>query len=409
MLSMRNSCEGHRFRGCKKNTLTFRSGVQLLIFLAVSVSIRAFAFDGLHRVEPTAVGLDPERISAAILSLGETPGCWSVVITRHGALAAESYFSGQAEDLHAIWSVTKSVTSALSGIAIGEGLYPGVEAKMVDFLPPNLVPPENIKKLISLEQLLMMTSGLQWSEDEDWLPWLVSADPAEFILERPVDSLPGMSFNYSSATSHLPSVMLETALDTSVMAFADARIFAPLGIIDWSWDLDPQGYAFGGHGLHWRTEDLAKFGILFLREGTWKGRQLISSSWVEESTSPRFFWGDPWGALDQLDYGYLWWTAEASGYPVFFAWGWGGQFSFCVPDLDLVVATAADGDVGSFLAERQEKAILEVIVDTIIPAVDPEILFRDGFDSGTDRNWGFSSADRAAEVGNSLPAHSVDH
>jgi len=342
-------------------------------------------------MSPDAAGVDPQALSDALQDLSTTPGCWSIVVCRHGALLAESYFLGTPQDLHPIWSVTKSVTSALSGIALEGNIYPEIDLKMVEFLPPDLVPPEEIKKRITLRHLLMMTSGLQWSEDYDWLPWLASPDPADFILSRPVDSLPGTSFNYSSAGAHLPSVMLQTALGEDVTQFADTALFQPLGISDWSWDQDPQGYAFGGHGLHWRTEDLAKFGVLFLRGGLWHGEQLISRSWVDESTQPRFFWGEPFGPLANLDYGYLWWTAEADGYNVFMAWGWGGQFAFVVPEIDLVIATAADGNVESEQARQQEIAIFNVIVDTIIPAVDPELLFLDGFETGDSTNWRFSS------------------
>ena len=330
-----------------------------------------FAFEPLPRAEPEAVGINAVKLDQAVEAMGRVHGVWSVVVVRKGSVVADAHFIYQPETLHSVWSVTKSVTSTLVGMAIDRDAIPGVDVAMVDFLPHSIDPVDPLADRITLRHLLMMTSGLKWSEENDWLPWLRSSNPVRYILNRSVVSSPGLVFNYSSASSHLPSVMLTEILGGDPAEFAESQLFESMGISDWGWDRDPQNYPFGGHGIKMRTEDLAKLGILFLRKGRWQGRQVVSREWVEEAVQPRFFWDVDYGPLTNVDYGYLWWTAEAAGYPVFIAWGWGGQFAFCVPDLDLVVATSADGWVGTAQANIQEKAILTVIVEQILPIVNP--------------------------------------
>ncbi len=347
----------------------------------------ALAFEPLPRTGPAEVAINPAGLEQAMVEFGQVNGLWSVVVVRRGMVVDEAFFVGAADDRHPVWSATKSVTSALTGMVIDQGLLSGVQELLADHLPEDLVLSGTLAQSITLRNLLMMTSGFRWSEDDDWLGWIAAPNPAQFMLDRPLSNLPGVAFNYSSGSSHLPAVMLGDTLGSPLEVFADAQLFEGLGITDWVWDVDPQGRPFGGHGIEWRTEDLAKFGLLFLDGGSWGDQQIIPSQWVDESVTPRFSWGEPWGPLNDLDYGYLWWIAEAGGHHFFMAWGWGGQFAVCVPDLDLVVATAADGEVNALQAETQEKAILGVIVDHLLPSVRPYEVFADGFESGDFQVW----------------------
>ena len=181
--------------------------------------------------------------------------------------------------------------------------------------------------------------------------------------------------------------MYHTTSGEGMEVLAQRELFAPLGITDWLWDVDPQGFAYGGHGLHLRTEDLAKIGLLFLNAGSWDGVQVVPESWVVEATTPRYGWGDSFGALEDLDYGYLWWTAEVNGHPAFLAWGWGGQFALCVPEMAVVIATAADGMVWSDEARIQELALLHLMVDEVLAAMRPLVVFSDAFEDGTTGQW----------------------
>ncbi len=359
----------------------------VLVLLGILAPASLHAFEPLPRMTPSSVGIDPVALDQALVAFSQVEGAWSIVVVRQGAVVAERYLVTSPETLHPVWSVTKSLTSIAVGMTIEDGVFSGVEVRLVDHLPADLVPQEPAKAQIKMQNLLMMTSGLQWSEDLDWLMWLASLNPAEFILQRPLEFFPGNMFVYSSASSHLPSLMMTTAMAENLDAYMGREFFGPLGITDWLWDKDPQGYAYGGHGVHLRTEDLAKLGILFLNNGVWSGQEVVSPEWVGESTAPRFLWGDSWGPLDKLNYGYLWWVAETAGYPMYLAWGWGGQFVFCVPDLDLVVATAADGEVYSAQAEAQELGILRAIVNDLLPGVRPSAVFLDSFESGSISAW----------------------
>jgi len=353
-----------------KNGPVYRVAAVAALFIGIS-AVSLSAFEPLPRAEPEQLGINAGLLEQAMDSFAGVEGLWAVVVVRNGNLVAESYFQGGPEELHPVWSVTKSITSTLVGMALDRRLFPDLDVLMSDYLPPEFEAADPAADNISLEHLLMMTSGLEWSEEDDWIPWVYSLNPGRFILNRSVVTNPGMEFNYSSASSHLPSLMLSEILHEAPDEFAGNELFHALGISDWSWERDPQGYPFGGHGVKLRTEDLAKIGILFMKRGWWHGRQVISTSWIDEATRPRFFWGIDYGPLEDVDYGYLWWTGVAGDYPVFIAWGWGGQFAFCVPDLGLVVATAADGWVEQEQADAQEIAILNVIVEEVLPSMRP--------------------------------------
>jgi CubicO group peptidase (beta-lactamase class C family) len=368
--------------------------VKLCLCLAVvaamgmpSVGQADDSFVPLPRAEPGAVGVDAVALGEALAAFSEVDGAWAMMVVRNGAVVGETHVIAPPETLHPVWSVTKSITATMMGIAMDQGVWPDVEVAMVDHLPSDLVPSGPGAAAIRLRHLLAMTSGQQWSEDGDWLPWIASDDPERFILERPMDAWPGSLFNYSSASSHLPSVMLETASGEGLDSRAERMLFEPLGFDAWQWDHSPTGYPFGGHGVHLRVEDLAKFGQVHLSGGTWGARRVVPSDWVTEVMQPHVSWSEPYGPLDTLTYGYLWWLATAAGHDVYLAWGWGGQFAFCVPDLSLVVATAADGDVWASQAEAQAVAILTIIVDQLMPAVTAGVVFNDGFEGGDLSGW----------------------
>jgi CubicO group peptidase (beta-lactamase class C family) len=241
-------------------------------------------------------------------------------------------------------------------------------ARLVDYLPADLVPVDPAKHEIRIWHLLTMTSGFEWNEDVDVVPWLYGPDPVQDILSRPLAAPPGTVFNYNTAASHLLSVVLSEATGMTALAFADEYLFGPLGITDRHW-LFTGGYPNGGHGLMVRTEDLAKLGVLFINDGLWADEVIVSSYWVYLATSPWVHNIGSMGPLTDLEYGGLWWLGRAAGYRVFTALGWGGQFVFCVPDLRLVVAVHTRSEVDDPIASQQVVAVLDVIVNRLLPAV----------------------------------------
>ncbi|NOZ93435.1 MAG: serine hydrolase [Acidobacteria bacterium] len=344
------------------------AGLLLPFALAVAVP-GAQAFEPLPRMTPARAGIDPVALDGALEDLGRAPGIYSVVVIRHDAVLAERYWRGSPETLHHLASVTKSVTSTLVGVAVDRGFIPDVDVPMVDYLPPALLPDDPAKDAITLRHLLTMTSGLDFDESKDWESWLQAPNQAAFILDRPLAAPPGELFHYSTAASHLLSIVLSEAVGIPAADFARGTLFGSLGITDFRWQTDNQGFDYGGHGLWLRTEDMGKLGVLFLDWGVWEGSRVLSTGWIAGATSLQVDLGARFGPLNDIGYGWLWWLDDGLRWPVYLAWGWGGQFVFCVPALDLVVATSANWNVGAVDANRQETAILNVIVDEILPIV----------------------------------------
>ncbi len=341
----------------------------LLASAVFAVPPPAWGFEPLPRMTPARAGIDPAAMDRALEDLGGAPGIYSVVVVRHGAVVAERYWRGAPETLHHLASVTKSVTSTLVGLAVDRGVIPDVDVPMVDELPPALLPDDPAKDAITLRHLLTMTSGLDFDEDGEWESWLQAPNQAAYILDRPLEAPPGTLFHYSTPASHLLSIVLTEAVGVPTEDFARSVLFEPLGITAFRWQKDHQGYDYGGHGLWLRTEDMAKLGVLFLDWGLWQGRRVLSTTWAGQATSVQVDLGASFGPLDDIGYGWLWWTDGSLGRPVYLAWGWGGQFVFCVPAMDLVIATNANWNVGTAQADFQERAILDVVTGEMLPSV----------------------------------------
>ncbi len=349
-------------RGCAGFTLA----------LAALCLVPAAGWTGvpLRRDDPVRHAVDPQALAAALDRFPEFEGAQAAVVVRDGAVVGERYVAGSAATLRQEWSVTKSVSSLLCGIAVARGFLPGVEVSLGQALPPAYRPADPQKASITVEHLLTMTSGLRWSESGDWEVWSTTPDPVAWILARPLEALPGLEYNYSTAASNLLSPILEEAAGRDEIEFAREVLFAPLGIDEWSWWRDPMGRPYAGHGLFLRTDDLAKLGVLVLQQGRWEGFTVLPRRWIRESTSVQVALGAEFGPLHRIHYGYLWWIDLGLEHPAVIAWGWAGQLVYCVPELQLVVAVNADPWVATDEeAERQEAAMLGFIVRQILPAV----------------------------------------
>jgi CubicO group peptidase (beta-lactamase class C family) len=261
----------------------------------------------------------------------------SVLVIRHGYLIFEEYYRDVPDDYQDVASVAKSIISALVGVALQEGYIQSLDQKVVDFYPeyvtPNTDPQFND---MTLEHLLTMTSGLGREPDygEDWF---------ESTLEEPLSSTPGQTFHYSDAAVHLLSGILTRTTHMTAIEFGNKHLFQPLGIPEPSWDTDPQGNNVGGDGLSLRPTEMAKIGYLYLNQGSWDGSQLVPAEWVLATIQKRAE-GD---ILDE-DYGYLWWVTTVEGHAAYFAAGFGGQFIYVVPDLDLVVVMTGNAMLPEF-------------------------------------------------------------
>ncbi|GHD56523.1 hypothetical protein GCM10007350_03850 [Jeongeupia chitinilytica] len=268
-----------------------------------------------------------------------------LVIVRDGKLVFEHYTPPYRGDIpHQLNSVTKSFVSTLVGIAQGEGkigpVTTPVHALLKDCRGALCDSPATLK------DVLTMSSGLEWyeagfSEEEDPSKILRSADWRRYVLDKPMAEAPGQTFVYNSGGSHLLSLMLQDSLGgESEAAFADDRLFKPLGISDYHWPVDPQGALIGGRGLTLRLDDLARFGQLFLQNGQWQGKQIVPATWVHDATHAQIKTVPPFGWVPQ--YGYQWWV-DGSGHN-YSAQGWGGQVLIVAPKLGMVVAMLTSSD-----------------------------------------------------------------
>ncbi|MHA2322048.1 MAG: serine hydrolase domain-containing protein [Candidatus Thorarchaeota archaeon] len=225
--------------------------------------------------------------------------------------------------------MTKSFVSCLFGIAIDEGYIDNVSQRVLSFFPNRSISNwDERKERITLEHLLTMHSGLFWDEGSNSYD-LIPSDGTQYVLELDMVSEPGEIFHYSSGVAHLLSSIIQQTTGLTALEFAQDHLFGSLGITDVFWSSDAIGVTIGGFNLSIRSQDAAKFGYLYLNNGTWDGEQIISHDWVKKSTSTFIQFNA------EIGYGYQWWTNPAQEY--YYALGLYGQYIFVVPKQDLVV------------------------------------------------------------------------
>jgi CubicO group peptidase (beta-lactamase class C family) len=335
---------------------------------------------------PADVGLDPAPLAALRERLTATPelNVHSVLIVKDGALVYEQYLEGRdeyggadlgvvrfdRETLHDMRSTTKSVVSALVGIAMGDGLIRGVDTPVIDLLPEHTMADREAKRSILLRHVLTMTAGLEWDESMPYTDprnsesqMIRSGDPLGYVLSRQLMAEPGSQFNYNGGLTELLGAVVRQATGRNLVAFAQERLFAPLGIERFEWRRHANGLPRAASGLRLRPVDLAKFGYLYLHRGQWNGRQILPAAWVDESLREH-------STAQHFGYGYQWWiprfTAEGTPIEAFNTSGNGGQRAFVFPTLGLVVVTTA-GNYNQFEGERQYISH-RLIVEYVLPS-----------------------------------------
>ncbi|MHB8880707.1 MAG: serine hydrolase domain-containing protein [Thermodesulfovibrionales bacterium] len=291
---------------------------------------------------PEAQGIDPEKISALIQEIrtGQKK-IHSLLIVRNGYLITEEYFPPYSKDSrHMLFSCTKSITSALVGIAVSDGLIKSLDEKVTGYFPDlNIDNRDSRKDAITIRHLLEMSAGLDWVEDGNYgsptdsvTLMRLSGDQINYVLDQPMKEDPGKIFYYCSGASHLLSGILQRTTGKSAFEYGKQRLFDPLGIKDISWTADENGINLGGDGISMTPADMARFGYLYLRNGRWDNRQVVPAAWVAESTKKHI--DTPDGLAGRYGYGYQWWMNRFGGYS---ARGYGGQYIFVIPEYDLVI------------------------------------------------------------------------
>ena len=247
-------------------------------------------------------------------------------------------------ELHSLQSVTKSVTSALIGIAIGRGELPEVDAPLLPLLADYDTSDTDARlAAATLEDLLTMRLGIEWHEQDrpigpenTTLQLEFSDDWVEFTLAQPMDAAPGERFVYNSGASHLMSAILRSATGRTMDLYAEELLFGPLGITDYHWKREPAGLPDTEGGLYLEAEDLARFGQLYLDGGTWNGARIVPEEWVSASVRRHVEDVAPENPEWNAGYGYQWWRVDTDGEEVWAGLGYGGQYLFILPEHRIV-------------------------------------------------------------------------
>ena len=311
--------------------------------------------------KPEEVGMNSSELVKAIEYLAipdyKTDG---LVIVKNGYILAEAYLgSFQKNKTHTSASVAKSFTSAILGITIDKGLVPDIDAKLCQYLDQwDCDNEEDTRSRITIRHALTLTTGLKWHEDwskfdantNDALKMILSRKYLEYVLDREGVSEPGESFNYSTGDPMLISGVISKATGMSVLEFARKHLFQPIGISSARWESDSQGYTPTFAMLELTVRDYARFGYLYLNNGRWADKQIVSEEWVRKSTQT-----DPTVKMWRA-YGYLWHVnlpvrleAEDSNIPpdAYMAEGVLGQKIFIIPSNNLVIVKVASEEGNS--------------------------------------------------------------
>ncbi len=289
----------------------------------------------------------------------------SFIVWQGGKMAVERYFHGMGPDeLVNVKSASKSIVSTLTGIALAAGSLTSIDQPLVDFFPEYLdTTAAPWKKEITLRHVLTMRACLETTSFHNYGEWVASSHWLREALQQPMVCRPGSDMVYSTGNSHIMSAVITEATGTSALEFARRHLLEPLDISRISWDRSPEGYYLGGNNMALSPQSLLKYGRLYLNRGMYEGRRVVPEEWIERS------W-ERYGHshYSNHDYGFFWWIDEYAGQTTYFAWGYGGQYVFVVPSLDLVVVCTSSLTSRSE-SDRHNETLLSLLADTVIPGV----------------------------------------
>lgn len=334
--------------------------------------------DQWRKAQPEDVGLNCGKLFEAELYLLQYP-TQAFIVIRHGYIAFEGYYNGfSQDDLHDSYSIAKCFTSAAVGCAVKQGLIPSVQSRLADFITPHdagTPNPEHYKQ-ITIEHLLTMTSGIDYSNRQHYPQMINNDDWAGYVLKRPIPHQPGTCWKYKADPTLLSAVISKTA-NMNMFEYAKEHIFATIGIDNIEWKSDPSGNTSGNGDVFTTAENYARLGYLMLNEGSWNNVQVLPAGWVDKSTAPcispdRAFcdcWSEtPIQVPDDipLEYGYAWWCRKFEAVPedAYYAFGGKGQFILVIPSLDMVAVRLAEDTV------RSDQIILPNWARLLVEAVE---------------------------------------
>lgn len=335
-------------------------GLVVRLGMACLFMSQALVAQSLPRSSPESQGVS----SAGILQFLETAdrqvqSMHSFMLVRHGQVIAEAWWAPEsATKPHVLWSLSKSFTSTAVGMAVAEGKL-SIDDPVSKFFPEEMpAEPSGNLKAMRVKDLLTMSTGHQEEvnlrTEKEWI---------KAFLNHPVPHKPGTHFKYNTPATFMQSAIVRKVTGQTVLDYLKPRLFEPLGIAPPQWDTSPDGNSIGGYGLYLCTEDIAKFGQLYLQKGKWNGKQLLSADWIDQATSKQVSNGsDPTRDWDQ-GYGFQFWRCRHGAYR---GDGKDGQFCVVMPKQDaVVVITANTGDM---------QAELNIVWDKLLPAFQDSAL-----------------------------------
>ncbi|MGC1504395.1 MAG: serine hydrolase [Sulfitobacter sp.] len=323
-----------------------------------------------------------ERMNSAI-EANDLTGLHSTVVMLGGELIAEAYFSGEderwgtpigvvahgPETLHDTRSITKSIVGLLYGIALGEGIVPDLETAVLDVFPEYTdLRDGSAREAITIADVLSMQMGTEWDENLPYsnprnseIAMELADDRYRFVLDRPMVAEPGTVWTYNGGAVALLGHLISEGSSMELDAYAQSRLFEPLGISDFEWVRGADGVPSAASGLRLTAQDLATIGVMIVGNGTYDGRQIVPASWLDASFSAQA------SIMDGFDYGMLWYLAAGpSGDLIIIASGNGGQRLTVQPSAEFVVATFA----GRYNDPDAWQLPLSVVVDFAVPEVN---------------------------------------
>ena len=335
-----------------------------LLAVAVLAAPRVEAKPGLPRSTPEAEGVDSGGVQRFVEALEKNvDAVHSVMLVRHGKVVAEGWWEPyEAGDLHVMYSVTKSFTSSAVGFASQEGLL-DVNDPILKFFPDRAPEkPSDKMKEMRIRDLLRMSTGHAKDPSPDVKAVKDGAWVKAFLASN-VDDKPGTHFLYNSAGSYVLGAIVQKVSGQTLEEYLRPRLFEPLGLEEPLWGKSPEGVNLGDGGISLHTEDLAKFGLLYLQKGVWNGKRVLSQEWVEAATSLQTASGGNPDSNWDAGYGYQFWRNKVTG---FRADGAFGQFSFVLPKYDVVLAvTSGTSNMAS---------VMDTIWSHLLPALRDKAL-----------------------------------
>jgi CubicO group peptidase (beta-lactamase class C family) len=355
------SRKGEPGRIVRGATRTICAGM-LLKKLAVFAPL---AFASLAMGPTAAVSQKAQPYQRLIEQGDRLAGLQGVIVQRDGRPAFEHVFAGPPLDRTVnIKSASKSVMSALAGIAVDRGILSGADQAIAPVLKASLpTNPDPRLDRITVEDLLTMRAGLERTSGANYGGWISSRNWVRDALSRPFVDEPGGRMLYSTGSTHLLSAVLTRASRRSTLALAREWLAEPLGISIPSWDRDPQGIYLGGNNMAMSPRGLVAFGEMYRNGGMVDGRRVLSEDWIRRSWTPvtnSMFTGH--------GYGYGWFVTDFAGHRVNYAWGYGGQMLYVLPSLALTVVMTSQSDAARDGGHLD--ALHRLLAEGIVPAAE---------------------------------------